>query len=391
MSINEEQAIKHIMDLLSIDGPSGGESPVAERIKEKLLTAGCAPSWFHENVGKENLPEHFEIGNLIVKIPGTIEAPRIMFSAHMDTVPLCKGAIPLLKEDCIVSKGKTALGADNRAAVAAIVTMVEVLLKTDAPRPPISLLFTVGEENGMHGAKAFELSDANHPVYCFNLDGSGADAFTGALGAARWKVTIHGKSVHAAAQAEAGISSAVIAAFAITEATQKGYFGRIAVENIEGTANIGVLHGGEANNQVMDHLIVTGECRSHSQDSLEKISKVWKTAFENAAREVINEAGEQGSIDWKLEHDYPSFKLENDEPVIQRFLDVAEKIGQKRSLTLMNAGLDANTLNKKGIPTLSFGAGCKNAHSLNELVELPRFFASCELIIALATNGYEKE
>ena len=53
----------------------------------------------------------------------------------------------------------------------------------------------------------------------------------------------------------------------------------------------------------------------------------------------------------------------------------------------MSAGLDANTLNKKGLPALSFGAGCKNAHSLNELVELPRFFATCELIIALATLG----
>ena len=391
MNMNKETAIQDMMDLLSVEGQSGSEGLVAELIQKKLLQAGCETSWFHENVGKENLPEHFEIGNLIVKIPGTIEAERVMFSAHMDTVPLCKGAVPVLQDDRIVSKGKTALGADNRAAVAAIITMVRVLLKTDAPRPPISLLFTVGEENGMHGAKAFELSDADDAAYCFNLDGSGSNAFIGALGAVRWKATVRGKSVHAAAQAEAGISSAVIAALAIAEVTRKGYFGRIAQGEVEGTANIGKLHGGEANNQVMDHLIVTGECRSHSQDSLEKISKVWETAFENAADEVTNEAGEHGSIDWELAHDYPSFKLENDEPVIQRFSDVAERIGQKRGLVLMSAGLDANTLNKKGLPTLTFGAGGKHAHSLNEIVELPYFFATCELIIALATLGYAKD
>ena len=142
--IDKEQAVQNLMELLAADGPSGGEGPVAEVVKRKLLAAGCDPKWIRENVSKKRLPKEFTIGNLIVKIPGTVNAPRLMFSAHLDTVPLCRGAVPVKKGNRIVPQEKTGLGGDNRASVAAIVTMVQTVLKNDLPRPPITLLFTVG-------------------------------------------------------------------------------------------------------------------------------------------------------------------------------------------------------------------------------------------------------
>ena len=385
MKIDKKQAVQNLMELLAAEGQSGGEGPVAEVVKPQLLTAGAKPSWFSFK-GKTRLPKRFTIGNLIVKIPGTVRAPRIMFSAHLDTVPICQGVVPIKKGNRILPKGKTGLGGDNRASVAAVVTMAQTILQNDLPRPPITLLFPVGEENGLYGSKAFEASDGGNPAMCFNLDGSGErGGVIGALGANRWVAEIHGKSVHAAVNPEGGISAAIIAANAIADAKAKGFFGRIEKGSVKGTANIGSINGGEANNQVMDSLTVTGECRSHSTASLEKISKAWKNAFEKAARELKNDAGECGSVDFVTASDYRSFKLKQSEPVVKRFLKAAPLAGRKATTQVINARLDANILNEKGIPTVTFDAGNHHAHSFDESVHIPRYLQACKLATVLAT------
>lgn len=384
--IDKEQAIQNLMDLLTAEGPSGGEGPVAEVVKQKLLAAGCQPPWMR-HAGLKRLPQGFTIGNLIVKIPGTVKAPRIMFSAHMDTVPLCRGAVPVRKGNRIVPKGKTGLGGDNRASVAAVVTMTQTILKNNLPHPPITLLFTVGEESGLHGTKAFDPAEGGNPAMCFNLDGSGRrNGVVGALGAIRWIAEIHGKSVHAAVNPEGGVSSVVIAANAIAFLKANGWFGRISKGPCTGTANVGSMNGGEADNQVMDFLKVTGECRSHNPASLRKISSVWKTAFERAARGLKNDKGECGSVDFITASDYRSFRLKKSEPVVQRFLRAAPQAGRTADVEIINAGLDANILNEKGIPTATFDAGNFHAHDLNEYVEIPRYLEACKLATVLATE-----
>lgn len=384
--IDKEQAVQNLMELLAAEGQSGHEGPVAKAVKQKLLAAGCDPKWIRENVSMKRLSKNFTIGNLVVKIPGTVKAPRIMFSAHLDTVPLCRGAVPVKKGNRIVPEGKTGLGGDNRASVAAVVTMAETVLRYNLPHPPITLLFTVGEENGLHGAKAFEPAEGGNPALCFNLDGSGRrNGIIGALGANRWIAEIHGKSVHAAVNPEGGVSAAIIAANAIAFLKANGWFGRISKGSCTGTANVGSMNGGEADNQVMDFLKVTGECRSHNPASLRKISSVWKTAFEKAARELKNDKGGCGSVTFFTASDYRSFRLKKSEPVVQRFLHAAPKAGREADVEIINAGLDANILNEKGIPTVTFDAGNFNAHDLNEYVEIPRYLEACKLAAVLAS------
>ncbi|MDK2857915.1 MAG: tripeptide aminopeptidase [Verrucomicrobiota bacterium] len=386
-SIDENSAVQNLMDLLAADGPSGGEGPVADVVKQKLLAAGCQSKWIRENAGLRRLPKDFTIGNLIVKIPGTARAPRIMFSAHLDTVPICRGAIPIRKGDRILPKGRTGLGGDNRASVAAVVTMAQTILQNNLPHPPLTLLFTVGEENGLHGSKAFRPSEGGHPVMCFNLDGSGErGGVIGALGAVRWIAEIHGKSVHAAINPEGGVSAAVIAANAIASLKADGWFGRIDKMSCKGTANVGTMVGGEVDNQVMDRMTVTGECRSHSSAALKKISNVWKKTFEKAARELKNNQGECGSVEFFTASDYRSFRLKKSEPVVKRFLRAAPQAGRKADTEVISAGLDANSLNEKGIPTVTFDAGNCHAHDLNEYVEIPRYLEACNLTTVLATE-----
>ncbi|MDZ8117855.1 M20/M25/M40 family metallo-hydrolase [Pontiella agarivorans] len=384
--IDKERAMEHLLDLLAIEGPTGQETAVVEAITQKLLTAGCKKEWIKTDDAHERLGEGFKIGNLIAKLPGTVNAPRIMFSAHMDTVPLCRGAEPVIQGNRVVAKGNTGLGGDDRSGCAAIVTLCETLLKNDLPHPPITFLFPIAEENGLHGSRMVRFSDLGNPAMGFNLDGQFPNEIViGAMSAVRWTAEITGISTHAGLEPENGISAGLIASKAMTHIAEQGCFGRIEKDNGSGTANLGTIHGGEANNQVMDRCILTGECRSHSPDFLEQIIQVYKDSFEQAASRVTNEQGKCGKIKWSVISDYNAFKLKKSEPCVQIASKAVKLTGKEPRPLVMDAGLDANNFNEKGLPTVTLGTGAHKFHQVEEYVEINEYLFSCDVLLQIAT------
>ena len=128
-------------------------------------------------------------------------------------MPLCAGAKPKREGDRIVSDGTTALGGDNRTGCAVLVTLAETLLKHKLPHPPITLLFTVREESGLHGARELDPADLGGATMCFNVDSKlAAELITGAVGQENWDVEIKGKASHAGVAPEKGISATLVAA-----------------------------------------------------------------------------------------------------------------------------------------------------------------------------------
>ena len=383
--INKDQALTHLLDLLAIEGLGGQESKVVAAITKKLLQAGCKKTWIKTDDAHKRLGDGFEIGNLIVKMPGTTKAPRILFSAHMDTVPLCKGAEPMVKGNRVVSKGQTGLGGDDRSGCAAMVTLVETLLANKLPHPPITLLFPIAEENGLHGSRMVRLKDLGNPAMGFNLDGQNPNEIViGAMSAARWRAEITGRSSHAGLEPHKGISAGLIASKAMAAIAQKGYFGRIVKGNRRGTSNVGTINGGEASNQVMDHIVLTGECRSHSPAFLEQIVRVHKTCFEQAAKSVVNDAGKCGKVKFTTVGDYRAFKLKKSEPGVQIAGRAIEATGMHPNPLVMDAGLDANNFNEKGLPVVTLGTGSHNFHTVDEYVDIKEYQIACEVLLNIA-------
>ena len=58
-----------------------------------------------------------------------------------------------------------------------------------------------------------------------------------------------------------------------------------------------------------------------------------------------------------------------------------------RDLRSTNGGLDANWMVKHGIPTVTFGAGQNEIHTVKEFVDLTEFESGCRLALALAMMG----
>lgn len=383
--IDPSRAIEHLMDLLAIEGLSGREGRVAAAVERKLRAAGCKSAWIAHDRVHEKIPAGFEIGNLIVKLPGTATGARRLFVGHMDTVPLCKGAEPVRKGRRIVARGPTALGADNRTAVACLVTMVEALLKHRVPHPPLTVLFTVGEEVGLWGARLVKLSDLGRPKLGFNIDsGVAADFVSGALGADRWEVTVRGISSHAGAHPDHGVSATLIASRAIADVAARGYFGKIRKGKRRGSSNVGRFHGGEADNQVTDLVHITGESRSHDPGFVRRITSEFRGAFERAVRGVKNHRGRRGRVRFRAAPCYAPFRLDPRSDVVRQAKAAARSLGLKPKLLSVDGGLDANWLNARGVPTITFGAGQHSPHTLDEYVDVGEYLDGCRLAVALA-------
>ena len=267
--LDVKAAEDHLMRFLSVEGVTGQEAAIADAVTDELKKVGVPASAIRFDTVNERIPLPTETGNLIVDLPGTRPGPRLLFSTHLDTVPLCAGAKPKREGDRIVSDGTTALGGDNRTGCAVLVTLAETLLKHKLPHPPITLLFTVREESGLHGARELDPADLGGATMCFNVDSKlAAELIIGAVGQENWDVEIKGKASHAGVAPEKGISATLVASIALTEAHRGGWFGKVVKPDGNGTSNVGIFGGkdgkpaGDATNVVTDYVHIKGEARS---------------------------------------------------------------------------------------------------------------------------------
>jgi tripeptide aminopeptidase len=390
--LDVKSAEEHLMRFLAVQGLSGQEEAIGKAVCDELKKVGVAASAIRFDKVNERIPEPTQTGNLFVDLPGTRKGPRLLFITHLDTVPLCAGARPKREGDRIVSDGTTALGGDNRTGCAVLVTMVETLLKHKLPHPPLSLLFAVREESGIQGCRYLDPADLHGAVMGFNVDSRlAADLITGAVGQEYWDVDIKGKAAHAGLAPEKGISSTLVAAVALTEARRGGWFGKVVKPNGHGTSNAGVFGGkkgmaaGDATNVITDYVHIKGEARSPDLAFAHAITEGFREAFKKAQAEIKDADGATAEMKFEASHAYPPFTLADDSPAVRHAIRAAESIGLKPTTVFSNGGLDANWLVKHGLPTVTFGAGQNEVHTVKEFVDLPEFAKGCRLAVALAT------
>lgn len=387
-TLDENRAMKLIMELLPIPALSGHEDKIASFISAKLRAAGVPASAIHTDDAHKKSPLGGVHGNLICTLPGTLDAPRRMLMAHLDTVPLCEGTKPLRKDGYVKSGNPaTGLGADNRSGVAATLNAVLEILRRKLPHPPLTLLWPVQEEVGLYGVRYANLELLKSPKLCFNWDGGAAHrVIVGATGAYRMQVTVTGLASHAGVHPEHGISATAIAALAIADLHSHGWHGLIVKNGKRGTSNIGVIAGGNATNVVTAEVTLRVEARSHDPIFRKKIVAEIQAAFKRAVARVKNHAGKRGSVRIDADLHYESFKLSEDDPSAAVASHGIAAVGLKPELSIANGGLDANWLSARGVPTVTLGAGQQDVHTVNERLVIPEFLDGCRIALAIATG-----
>jgi tripeptide aminopeptidase len=375
---------------------TGREAAIGKEVASALREAGVPAKAISFDDANTRIPVPTETGNLIVNLPGRGSlgnAPPVLFMTHLDTVPLCAGAKPVLKGKKITNANPAAaLGGDNRCGCGVLVTLAAELIKSKADHPPLTMVFCVREESGLWGARHVDLAKVGPVAMGFNFDGFGpSDVVVGAVGADHWEVEIRGRASHAGVAPERGISSTMILAEALVEARAQGWFGKVIKGDKTGTSNVGPVTGGpgrpagDATNVVTDYVHVQGESRSQDARFFKEITAGFKAAFAIAADRVKNSDGKSGKVKFTSVTRYHPFEIKAKAPVVRHAVDAAKAAGLAPQIKLASGGLDANWLVRHGVPTVTFGAGQNEVHTVDEWIDLDRYNAACRLALSLAT------
>ena len=347
------------------------------------------------------------------KLPGNLEQSAagktgtLGFIAHMDTSPDCSGenvkarfvqkydggkvllnpekqivldpaVFPEMKhyvgQTLIVTDGTTLLGADDKAGVAEIMTMAQILLENpEIKHGPIAIGFTPDEEIG-EGVDHFDLARFGAD-YAYTVDG-------GAIGeleyenfnAAAGKVTVHGINVHPG-EAKNKMKNASLYAMEFQmmlpgtmrpECTE-GYEGFFHLTNVEGTVELATL----------SYII-----RDHDKERFHEK----KELFRHIANEMNARYGE-GTVEVEISDSYYNMK-EKIEPenlfLIENAKSCMEELGIVPKIQPIRGGTDGARLSFLGLPCPNLCTGGHNYHGRFEYCVVESMEKIVELLVHIA-------
>jgi len=363
------------MELLMTDSPSGKEGNLAKLLSSILEDMGLSVGF-----DSANRVTGGDTGNLIAYLSGDESLPPIMLNAHLDTIESTKGSAHLIESDIIKSDGNSILGADDKSGITCIVEALRVITENKLPHPPIEVVFTVCEENGLLGAKNLDYSMIRAKMgYAIDTESPFA-VVVGAPYHNSIAVNVYGKESHAGAAPSKGINAIKIAADAISKIDT----GQIDKET---TANIGIIRGGTATNIVPGFVEVKAEVRSHNEEKLEEKTKEIMSEFEKSCGLFSNEIDGKSvapEVRYEIEREYNAFRIDEDEEVVKRVLNAASVLNMEMETRLGGGGSDANIFNRKGIMTALIGTGMKNVHTKGEYISLEDMLICTELLIKIS-------
>lgn len=364
--VNRDRIIENFMALVRIDSESGQEAAVRDFVRPRLRDLGLEV--YEDEAGKDLGGES---GNLIAWKDGKLSGPSIFLGAHMDTVVPGRGIVPVLKDGTIRSSGDTILGGDDKAGIAAILEALQVIKEQDLSHPPLEIIFTVSEEQGLMGSKHLDFNRVRSQLgYVLDSDGVAGSIIVRAPTQNEFVITVNGKAAHAGINPEEGLNAICLAAYAINHLN----IGRIDEET---TCNLGTISGGRARNIVADRVEVKGEARSLSPDKLENLTQEIVTVF----RDKVEEKG--GRCEVEIKHLYPRIDLDPEEPVVQIAVRAARAMGRKPVLMRTGGGSDANIFNGQGIRCANLGIGMKKVHTTEEFIKVDSLVDSARYVLQI--------
>ncbi|HEU4965050.1 MAG TPA: M20/M25/M40 family metallo-hydrolase [Bacilli bacterium] len=391
MELNEKQVIDRFLELVKIDAPSHCERPVAEYLKKVLREdlglqeveeddAGQHALRDLDHDAKEEVVKRDQVANnLIVTLKGEVEgAPKLLFTAHMDTVVSNKGIKPKIEDGVIRTDGKTILGADDRAGVTAILEAIRFLKDNNIKHGDLQFAFTIAEETGLFGSLYLDKTKL-YADYAFVMDSGGPPdtIIVSAPTEVDFTIRVYGKAAHSGVNPEDGLNAIAVAADAISHLNM----GRIDEET---TMNIGVIRGGERTNIVCDRVEVLAEVRSRNEKKLsEQIAKL---------RGAFDMAGDKwgAKVDIMEQKIYDGFNLTDSDEVVRLAMEGLRKVGIEPKLAPRGGGSDTNNINTKGIPAVNLGVGATDDHTVEEHVKVDDLLNATRLVVGIIQSAAER-
>ena len=370
----QTRLVDQFLDMVKISSPSRHEGQFAAYMQKELEALG-----FSVEFDRAGEPVGGDTGNLIATLEGNPAMEPLAFSSHMDTVTPCENINPIIKDGVIYSDGTTILSADDKSGIAAIVEGIRRVLESQTAHGLIQVILTIGEETGLYGAKRLDYSKIKAKrFFVFDSSGDVGKIIVKAPASDEIRAIIHGRTAHAGLAPEQGISAIQVAARAIDSMSLL----RIDPET---TANIGMIHGGEATNIVAGEVQVIAEARSLDNHKLAIQSQHMKACFEEAARAF------GATADVHIDRRYDAFNLSEDSPVVLQCIAAMKKLGLSPQLVSTGGGSDCNILNANGLAAVNLSTGMTSVHTTQEHIKLEALETAARLVQAIIEESIQTD
>ncbi|MCS3423502.1 tripeptide aminopeptidase [Rahnella sp. BIGb0603] len=336
--------------------------------------------------------------------PGTKKGgPRIGFITHIDTVDvglrpdihpqtlrftgddLCLNKeqdiwlrpaerpeiLPYLGEEIIFSDGTSVLGADNKAAVTVVMTLLENL-GADQEYGDIVVAFVPDEEIGLRGAKALDLArfdvDFAYTIDCCELGEVVYENFN----AAAAEITFTGVTAHPMSAKGVLVNPLLMAQDFIS------HFDRAETpENTEGREGYVWFNGMSASQQ-------GAKLNASIRDFDSASFAARKQKIHDVAKDIAAQyPAAKVSVEISDTYSNISSAIGEDRRAIDLIFAGLKEIGVEPKVIPMRGGTDGAALSAKGLLTPNYFTGAHNFHSKYEFLPVNSFVKSYELTVQL--------
>lgn len=350
-----KRLVNKFIEMVKISSESGNEGEFHNYLIRELEMLGLS-------VIEDNSMKETKLGgnNIIASLKGNTSGSPIFFSCHTDTVKPGNDIEVLLKDNIIYSKGNTILGADDKAGIAVLLEMIQIIQESNLSHPDIELIFSPGEEIGLVGAKALDLSTikAQHGLVLDNAGEVGSITL-GSPTLAVIECEVYGKSSHAGIEPEKGISSICV----LGEIIAKLPTGRI---NDLTTCNVGYVQGGNLNatNVVSNYGQLQMEVRAVNQQDYDRVIE----AIKDIIRITCDEFGATYTLDVDIKCVGYLFDKNNDS--VSKVVEALKRIDIEPRYEISGGGSDANVFNAQNLIALNMSIGYEAIHTVDESISI---------------------
>ena len=362
-------------ELCRIESPSGHERACAERVRSELESLGLR---VEEDDSAAQTGS--DCGNLLARIPSSASAsapppgtasrmsdtdagtgartpPSVLLCAHLDTVPLDAPVEPVLVDGVWENANNGILGADNKAAVAVMLALARHVCRAGSP-VDVELLFTVGEELALAGARAFDAARLRSEFgYVFDHATTIGEVVVASPSHFRIEATFHGSAAHAGLRPQDGRSAIVAAARAICSM-------RLGRVDEDATANVGAIAGGSAMNVVPERCTVLAEVRGMREEQAEALCSEMIERLHQAANTPECEC----DVDVTVRRTFAGYRTVPAAPALRAAEAALRACGHEPVRISSAGGSDANALRAQGVTVVNLANGTERNHEPGERV-----------------------
>lgn len=369
------RSIDDLKMLTEIEAPPFKEQKRAEAFLARLQALGLT----HASIDAE--------GNVVGLRKGTGKGPKLVISAHLDTVFPAGTDVKVKEQDGkLMAPGIS----DNTRSLAVLLSWLKVLNEQKIETVG-DLLFVgnVGEEElgNLRGMKHLFAEHRDIDGMVALEPAADGNVLVLGTGSHRYEVTFKGPGGHSFAafgqvpSAIHGMGRAIAKISEIrTPATPKTTF------------TVGTVGGGTSVNTIAPDARMAVDIRSDAMAPLLETEKKILAAIEEAVAEENQRWGVQSlSVSHKLIGDRPGGQTASDALIVQAAVRANRAHGRKT--TLGGASTDANVPMSLGIPAIVMGGGGKTGgfHALSEWIDLTDAWqgAQTSLITVLGLVGVQ--